>query len=107
MPHATGPRGNRAADGAADRRMARTEWTVDAAEAGVRLDRYLAAATRLGSRTRAASAIARGKVFLNVREVARAASAAFLNDGDRVRVWIDRPGSARRRPSPFPTGAIR
>ena len=46
------------------------EWTVDAAHAGWRLDRFLAAPERLGSRAKAATAIERGKVFLNGKEIA-------------------------------------
>lgn len=71
-----------------------TEWTVD--EAGVRLDKFLAAHDRLGSRSRAAAALDRGQVFLNDREVVAAESATPLRPGDRVRLWRDRPGSASR-----------
>ena len=72
------------------------EWTVDAADAGVRLDKFLAAASRLASRQKAAGAIKRHKVFVNGRESTDADGAARLRAGDVVRVWIDRPGSARR-----------
>ena len=78
--------------------MAAPEWTVEAIDAGVRLDKFLAAAHRLGSRGRAAEALDRGKVFLNDREVGLANAARPLARGDVVRVWIDRPGSARRAP---------
>lgn len=74
-------------------------WTVDAADVGTRLDKYLAAAERLGSRGRAADALARGKIYLNGREAALRDAAAPLASGDVVRVWMDRPGSARRRAS--------
>ena len=77
--------------------MAGSEWTVDSEAAGERLDKFLAAADRLGSRTRAAEALDRGKVFLNGREVGRRAAAHQLTAGDVVRLWIDRPGTARRR----------
>lgn len=83
------------------------EWTVAAADAGLRLDKFLAAPNRLGSRGRASDAIVRGKVFLGGREVGRSDLAARLESGDVVRVWIDRPGSARRRPSPFRAGDLR
>lgn len=73
------------------------EWTVDAQEAGVRLDKFLAALDRLGSRARAAAAIERGKVYLNGSEAEMAQAAAQLSAGDTVRVWIDRPGSAKTR----------
>ena len=75
------------------------EWTVTADAAGERLDRYLASPDRAGSRGRATSAIERGKVFVNDREMTRADAGARLREGDVVRVWTDRPGSAKRRPS--------
>src|SRR5262245_14134993 len=75
-------------------------WTVAEAEAGVRLDKFLAAPGRLGSRARAVAAIERGKVFLNGAEATLAETASRLASGDRVRVWMDRPGSARARPRP-------
>jgi 23S rRNA pseudouridine1911/1915/1917 synthase len=70
---------------------------VQAGEAGLRLDRYLADPARLGSRSRAATAIERGQVFLNERELVAADAAVRLAAGDVVRVWRDRPGSARTR----------
>jgi 23S rRNA pseudouridine1911/1915/1917 synthase len=78
--------------------MADTRWTAGPADAGVRLDKYLAARERLGSRARAVSALTRGKIFLNHREVARDAAATRLSPGDLVRVWMDRPGTAKRPP---------
>src|SRR5215211_2643353 len=78
--------------------MANPRWTAGRADAGLRLDKYLAAPERLGSRARAASALTRGKVFLNDREVARNGAATRLSPGDVVHVWIDRPGTAKRRP---------
>jgi 23S rRNA pseudouridine1911/1915/1917 synthase len=84
--------------------MANTRWTAGPAEAGVRLDKYLAAPERLGSRARAVSALTRGKVFLNHHEVARDAAATRLSPGDVVRVWMDRPGTAKR---PAPLGERR
>src|SRR5436190_17337336 len=74
------------------------DWTVDAADGGARLDKFLAAADRLASRARAAAALERGKVFLNDEEVALADAATRLQPGDRVRVWMDRPGSATAKP---------
>lgn len=73
-------------------------WTVDAAEADVRLDKFLAHPDRLGSRGRAVAAIERGKVFVNEVEVPLARAATTLRRGDVVRVWMDRPGSSRPRP---------
>ncbi len=66
-------------------------------EADVRLDKYLAAASRLGSRTKAADALRKGRVFLNDAETGLDGAAIALKAGDAVRVWMDRPGSARRR----------
>jgi 23S rRNA pseudouridine1911/1915/1917 synthase len=74
-----------------------TAWLVPDADAGVRLDKFLAHSSRLGSRGRATSALERGKIFVNAREVASQEGARRLRSGDRVRVWLDRPGSARRR----------
>lgn len=76
------------------------EWIVTTAEQGVRLDKFLAEHQRLGSRRRASVALDRGKVFLNTVEVASAAASVRLAAGDRIRVWMDRPGSARRRTPP-------
>jgi len=76
------------------------KWTVSPDEAGTRLDKFLAAADRLGSRARAVTAIERGKVFLGDREVTATDAASRLAPGDRVRVWMDRPGSAKARSRP-------
>ncbi|MEO6237476.1 MAG: RluA family pseudouridine synthase [Vicinamibacterales bacterium] len=77
--------------------MPDSEWTVGPGEAGLRLDKYLAAAGRLGSRARAFAGLERGKVFVDGNE-ARAADAAMpLAIGQTVRVWTDRPGSAKAR----------
>ena len=77
------------------------EWTVSTDEHGLRLDKFLAEAGRLGSRRRASVALDRGKVFVNAREVGGAVGgdggATRLGTGDLVRVWMDRPGSARAR----------
>ena len=75
------------------------QWTVSAEEIGVRLDKYLASADRLVSRARAVTAIDRGKVFVNDREARQADAGTRLAAGDVVRVWMDRPGSAKRRGS--------
>ena len=48
--------------------MAVDEWTVEPAEGGARLDKFLAAPGRLGSRAKAFAALERGKVFLNGAE---------------------------------------
>lgn len=65
--------------------------------AGARLDKFLADPARLGSRAKAAAALERGKVFLNGREAALADAATRLAEGDTVRLWMDRPGSAKAR----------
>jgi 23S rRNA pseudouridine1911/1915/1917 synthase len=72
------------------------EWTLGPADAGIRLDKYLAAEGRAGSRARAAAALDRGKVFLNHREATLADAATRLAEGDVVRLWADRPGSSKR-----------
>jgi 23S rRNA pseudouridine1911/1915/1917 synthase len=73
------------------------KWTVNAADAGTRLDKFLASRDRLGSRPKAASALERGKVFVNDREASVTDAGTRLNPGDTVRVWMDRPGSAKAR----------
>ena len=75
-------------------------WTVTGEAAGIRLDKFLAAETRLGSRSRVVAALDRGKVFLNDAEAGPQDAGRALQAGDVVRLWIDRPGSARgpRRP---------
>lgn len=74
-----------------------SQWTIGGDDVGVRLDAFLAAADRMGSRGRAASALERGKVLVNGAEACARDAARRLADGDVVRIWIDRPGSARRR----------
>lgn len=71
---------------------------MGAADAGARLDKFLASAERLGSRGRAADALARGKIYLNDREATMKDAGLPLAVGDIVRLWMDRPGSAKRRP---------
>ena len=78
--------------------MGEREWTVGAADAGVRLDKFLASADRLASRGRASAALERGKVFVNGTEASRHDAARRLAARDVVRFWEDRPGSARPRP---------
>jgi 23S rRNA pseudouridine1911/1915/1917 synthase len=87
--------------------MADRTWIVDGAEAGATVDKFLAAPGRLGSRSRAAAARERGKVFLNGAEVGKAEVRVPLKAGDEIRVWEDRPGSARRRIGPFTAGPLR
>jgi 23S rRNA pseudouridine1911/1915/1917 synthase len=77
-----------------------SQWTLTPEDAGIRLDKYLAAAERAGSRARAASALERGKVFVNDREATLGDAGTRLAAGDVVRLWMDRPGSAKRRATP-------
>jgi 23S rRNA pseudouridine1911/1915/1917 synthase len=80
--------------------MATDEWAVEPVDAGARLDKFLAAPERLGSRAKAFAALERGKVFLNGVEAGAADAARRISPGDTVRVWLDRPGSSRaRRPA--------
>jgi len=78
--------------------MSDSQWSVDPAEEGVRLDKFLAAVVRLGSRARALTALERGKVYVNGTLVSSDEASARLVVGDVVRVWMDRPGTARRQP---------
>lgn len=86
--------------------MPDSEWTAGGPDAGVRLDKFLAATDRLGSRARAAAALDRGKVYINGTEAQVADAARRLAAGDVVRVWMDRPGSAKRRPRTGPSGEL-
>ncbi|MGB7219610.1 MAG: RluA family pseudouridine synthase [Vicinamibacterales bacterium] len=83
-----------------------SQWTVGPESAGGRLDKFLAAAGRLETRGRAVAAIERGKIFVNDVEATKADAARRVAEGDRVRVWMDRPGSARRRTSPHQAGDL-
>lgn len=78
--------------------MADSEWTVSAGDAGLRLDKFLAQPARLASRSRALAAVEHGKVFVNGIEAQIADLARRLIAGDIVRLWMDRPGSSKRRP---------
>jgi 23S rRNA pseudouridine1911/1915/1917 synthase len=82
-------------------------WTASDHEAGARLDKFLASTERLGSRAKAVAALERGKVFVNRTEMAIADAARRLNAGDAVRVWMDRPGSAKARPRVSEVGDLR
>jgi 23S rRNA pseudouridine1911/1915/1917 synthase len=77
--------------------MSNSEWRVEQEADGVRLDKYLADARRLGSRGQAVAALERGKIFVNDAEVALADAGRRLSEGDIIRAWLDRPGSSRRR----------
>ena len=77
--------------------LSRDEWIVGESDEDVRLDKFLADSERLASRGRAADALGRGKVFLNDVEMTARDASRRLATGDRVRLWMDRPGSAHRR----------
>ncbi|HVQ16255.1 MAG TPA: RluA family pseudouridine synthase [Vicinamibacterales bacterium] len=79
--------------------MSKLPFVVGPADAGLRLDKFLAGEDRLGSRRRASVALERGKVFVNDVEATLEDGGRRLEDGDRVRIWMDRPGSAHRRHS--------
>jgi 23S rRNA pseudouridine1911/1915/1917 synthase len=81
-------------------------WTVAGGDAGVRLDKFLAAGERTGSRARAVSALERGKVYVNGSEADLGDASRRLVPGDVVRLWTDRPGSAKRRPRLGPAGDL-
>ncbi len=75
----------------------KNRWIVPAADAGARIDAWLAARPEIGSRARARQWIERGKVFLNSTEVSFRRAGERLRTGDEVVVWEDRPGSSRPR----------
>src|SRR5581483_7575180 len=82
-------------------------WKVAASEAGLSIDKFLAAPERLGSRSKAADAREKGKVFLNEAELGAKDVRTRLRAGDELSVWEDRPGSAKRRPFPHTAGDLR
>ena len=87
--------------------MADRTWNVADAEAGLRSisfwRRRIGWDRGRGRRQRRE----RGKVFVNGAEAGQADVRLRLKAGDEVRVWEDRPGSARRRASPFTSGPLR
>jgi 23S rRNA pseudouridine1911/1915/1917 synthase len=52
------------------------------------------------------AALERGKVFVNDEEARPADASRRLKSGDVVHVWMDRPGSSKRRPGAFHTGDL-
>jgi len=82
------------------------QWQVQADEQEIRLDKFLASSDRLGSRKRVATALERGKVFVNDVEVGLPDASRRLRGGGVIRVWMDRPGSAHRRTGPFELGQL-
>src|SRR4030095_2378104 len=71
----------------------------------LRLDRFLAVPGRLRSRGRVRTALERGQVVINEVEASTRDAGSRLTSGDIVRVWIDRPGSGRRKGS-FEAGGL-
>ena len=89
-------------------RRARTlpQWIVRDEEAGVRLDKFLAAADRLGSRSRVVAALERGKVFVGDVEATPADASSRVAAGATISVWMDRPGTSRKRRGAFSSGDL-
>ena len=71
------------------------EWIVESADAGMRLDQWLAGRTDAGSRSRASQWLSRGKVYVDGHPAEPAARADRVMAGQRVSVWMDRPGSSK------------
>ncbi len=63
----------------------------------MRLDKFLADERRLQSRSRAQTALERGKLFVNGTEATLKDAQRRLAVGDDVRLWMDRPGSSKSR----------
>jgi 23S rRNA pseudouridine1911/1915/1917 synthase len=82
-------------------------WTVSDEDAGVRLDKFLAAPGRIGSRSRVVSALERGRIYVNDAEATLADASSRLAAGVVVAVWMDKPGTARKRRGAFRAGALR
>jgi 23S rRNA pseudouridine1911/1915/1917 synthase len=83
--------------------MRNAEWTSGQDDAGVRLDKFLAAPERLKSRANSVRALERGKIYINGEEAVLSDAARRLSAGDVVRLWADRPGSRRARPRTGPS----
>ena len=81
-------------------------WTVSANDSGARLDKFLAAPERVGSRGRVVEYIRKGKLFLNGTEMRLRDAGRHVHLGDVVQYWEDRPGSARRRRGSLAGGSL-
>lgn len=75
----------------------KSQWKITEAEVGLRLDKWLAAESRLSSRARALAALEKGQIFVNDTEQTPSEAGRRLERGDAVRLWLDRPGSSQRR----------
>ena len=82
-------------------------WTIGDEDAGVRLDKFLAAPERLGSRSRVVTALERGRIYVNEQETTLADASSRLTAGVVIAVWMDKPGTARKRRGVFNAGALR
>jgi 23S rRNA pseudouridine1911/1915/1917 synthase len=74
------------------------EFVVSADSVDQRLDKWLAGPNVVGSRSKARTALERGKVFLNGIEASTADAGRLLKEGDKVRIWQDRPGTSKLSP---------
>jgi len=77
--------------------MNKSTWKITEAEAGLRLDKWLAGEARLGSRAKALAALEKGQIFVDNTEQSPADAGRRMQTGQSVRLWLDRPGSAQRR----------
>src|SRR5262245_56016320 len=71
------------------------EWIVESEDAGMRLRKWLGERTDARSRGRAAEWLTRGKVYVNGQPVETESGARPVSAGDRVGIWMDRPGSSK------------
>jgi 23S rRNA pseudouridine1911/1915/1917 synthase len=79
----------------AEKQSAQTEWSIQTEHAGERLDKWLAQPDVLGSRSKAKTALERGKIFLNEIEASIADASRQLKEGDKIKLWQDRPGTSK------------
>ena len=77
--------------------MKKNTWKITEAEAGLRLDKWLAGEARLGSRAKALAALEKGQIFVDNTEQSPGDAGRRIQAGQSVRLWLDRPGSAQRR----------
>jgi len=82
-------------------------WTVGDEDAGLRLDKFLAAPERLGSRSRAVTALERGRIYVNEIETTLADASLRLTAGVVIGIWMDKPGTARTPRRAVNAGALR
>ncbi len=73
-------------------------WVIPPTDAGLRLDAWLARQADVGSRAKASAWIERGKVLVNGAPVGYPDAGRKLAEGDEVRLWMDRPGTAGTGP---------